>query len=129
MHKFRVGDYVALCDTDDPNDQGYRRYHIAKVINIADGLTQLLNYATTTRKLENAKWQPLYQCDDGAYTLTKPHKGAQQKRVIDVVETEDQGYVRVFGLKLTKTGKLTAAFRHKLARLNMKHHVLGLTYP
>ena len=130
VHKFIIGNFVALCDTDDPSDKkGYHTFHVAKIINIADGLASLQNFATMTRKLTQAKWKPLYQLSDGAFTLTKPRKNADELRVIDVVEVEDQDYVRMFNVQLTPTGKVTAATRRKLAKLKLRHHVLGLTYP
>ena len=124
-----MGDFVALCDTDDPNSKEYHMYHLAKVINVADGMAQLQNYAATNRKLANAKWKPLYQDTDGAYMLTKPRKEAETKRVVDAVETEEQDYVRHFGIKLTAAGKIVARHRKKLKQLGLRHHVLGVTFP
>ena len=77
-HKFSIGNFVALCDSDDPTDaKQFNTFHVAKVINIADGLASLQNFATMTRKLTQEKWRPLYQLADGAYTLTKPRKDAE----------------------------------------------------
>ena len=34
---FEVGAYIAYRDTDDPEDEGSRYYHIGRVNNVADG--------------------------------------------------------------------------------------------
>ena len=49
--------------------------------------------------------------------------------MIDVVEVNDQNYVRLFDVQLTPAGKINATTRRKLAKLKLRHHVLGLTYP
>ena len=82
-----------------------------------------------TRKLTQEKWRPLYQLADGAYTLTKPRKDAEAMQVVDVVEVNDQNYVRLFDVQLTPAGKIKATTRRKLAKMKLCHHVLGLTYP
>ena len=51
-----AGSFVAVLD--DTND---RRYHIAKVIDVGEQATTLHYYATTSRRLRNALWKPLYK--------------------------------------------------------------------
>ena len=123
------GSYLALTDTDDPDSDVYNRFHLAKVVNIADGQVSLLNYATTNANLKNAKWQVLYQDDDAAYTMVKPRKNAKAKRVIDLVEIDDSSYVRYKGITVTKSGIIAARHRRKLTQLGLQHHVLGRTFP
>ena len=37
-NSFRIGNFVALCDTDDPTDV---TFHVAEVISIADGKVRM----------------------------------------------------------------------------------------
>ena len=47
---------VTLADIDDPDNDVYNRFHLAEVVNIADGQVSLLNYATTNVNLKTTKW-------------------------------------------------------------------------
>jgi len=126
---YEVGNYVALCDTDDPADS---LFHVAKIMNIIDNKVQLLNYATTTTNIAHAKFQILHQHNsDGRY-----RRGGQQskhwKQVIDEVEIEAENvfsYIRHHRLRLTPAGKLTAQSRKQLRAAGLSHHVLGRTFP
>ena len=71
----------------------------------------------------------LYQDDDAAYTMVKPRKNAKAKRVIDLVEVDDNSYVRYKGITVTKSGVIAARHRRKLTQLGLQHHVLGRTFP
>ena len=87
-----------------------------------------------SKNLSTAVWKPLYQLDNGVFTVVKPRKNANDKRVIDTVEVDDKRYVRAFDLRLTTNARkqpqrLTARSRKHLRRLQIEHHVLGLTYP
>ena len=55
-NRLTIGSYVALCDTDDTDSKSYNLCHIAKVMNIANGQVQLLNYATTGKNISTATW-------------------------------------------------------------------------
>ena len=137
VSKFRVGNFVALQETDDPEDKNYNRFHLAKVIQIADSVAELLNYATFGTNLATAQWYPLYQNDSGVYmttTLQDKHK------VFDKVPVSDQNYVRMFDVQCksldsssrhrkSKALVITSRSRKQLARLNLKHHVLGTSFP
>ena len=125
----KVGNFVALSDTDDPNSKGFKQVHVGKVINIADGQARIQNYATLSKNIAQAKWAPLYQMDDGVYTTVKPRRNAKNLRVIDIVDEFDQDYVRCADLTMTGSGKISARSRTHLANLGLKHHVLGFTYP
>ena len=50
-NRLAIVSYVSLCDTDDTDSKSYNLCHIAKVMNITDGQVQLLNYATTDKKI------------------------------------------------------------------------------
>jgi len=131
-HDLKVGKYVAICDTDDPANENYNRYHLGKVTNIADGQASIANYATFGKNIITARWKPLYQKDNGTYTLAKPRKAAASKRVIDIVDVDDQSYVRHFDVKLNTHGKhpkIALQTRKQLRALGLEHHVLGKTYP
>ena len=127
--RLQMHNFVALSDTDDVDSNDYNMYHVGEVINIADGQAHVQNYATSSRNLKTAKWQPLYQLSSGAYTTVKPRTGAKSKRVIDVVDIDDTDYIRHANLKMTTSHKVAASSRNRLARLGHKHHVLGLTFP
>jgi hypothetical protein len=134
---FRVGDFVALQDTDDPKDKNYNRFHLAKVIQIVDNYAELLNYATFGTNLASANWYPLYQKENGVYTTETLQ---DKNKVFDKVLVSDQNYVRVFDVqcksfdrtsrhKKSKAPVITSKSRKLLSRLNMKHHVLGTSFP
>jgi len=134
---FQVGHFVALQDTDDPKDKNYNRFHLAKVIQIVDSNAELLNYATFGKNLATAKWYPLYQKDNGVFTTETLQ---ERNKVFDKVLVSDQDYVRVFDVRcksLDRTSRhkkskalvITARSRKLLTRLNMKHHVLGISFP
>ena len=125
----KVGNFVALSDTDDPKAKGFKQVHVGKIINIADGQAHIQNYATLSRSMAQAKWAPLYQLPSGVYTTVKPKRNAKNLRVIDMVDEFDQDYVRCADLSMTSSGKISARSRAHLANLGLKHHVLGLTYP
>ena len=46
-----------------------------------------------------------------------------------MVETEEQDYVRYYGIHLTTTGKIPARHRKRLEKRGFSHHVLGKTFP
>ena len=70
-----------------------------------------------------------YQDDDAAYTMVKPRKNVKAKRVVDLVEVDDNSYVRYKGITVTKSGIIAARHRRKLTQLGLQHHVLGRTFP
>ena len=51
---FTVGDYVAYRDTDDPDSEDSQRYHVGKVVNIADGNAHVHCHATHGKALSRA---------------------------------------------------------------------------
>ena len=66
---FEVGAYIAYRDTDDPDSQDSKRFHIGKVVNLADGEAHVHCLATKGKALSRAQWRPLYQNDQGAYGI------------------------------------------------------------
>ena len=131
-HDLKVGNFVALCDTDDPTSDKYNLFHLGKVTNIADDQAHIANYATFGKNLITAAWKPLYQTDAGEYTVAKPRRAAASKRVVDIVDADDQSYVRHFDVKLNSKGKhpkIAVATRKQLAAQGLRHHVIGRTYP
>ena len=61
----RVGQYVALTDTDDGND---RKFIVAKVTSITDAGATLHHHATTRKSIKSAKWVPVGQL----YRICRP---------------------------------------------------------
>ena len=87
-----------------------------------------------SKNLATVVWKPLCQIDNGVFTVVRPRKNAEDKRVIDKVDVDDRHYVRAFDLRLTtntrnQPQRLTAKSRKHLNRLRLEHHVLGPTYP
>ena len=82
-----------VSDTDDISNKGYDKYHVGKVINIADGQAHIQNYVTANSNVNTTKWQPMYQLNSGAYTTTKSRKGVVSKRVVVIVDENDTDYV------------------------------------
>ncbi len=126
---YELGNFVALADTDDPSDD---LFHVAKIISVADGKVQLLNYATNNRNLTNAKFEKLFQnSSDGRYRRGG-RESACWKQVVDEIDIEDEDeytYVRHHRLRLTANGKLTSQSRQQLQSAGLKHHILGTTFP
>ena len=79
--KLIVGNYVALCDSADPEDD---HFHLCKVIEIEDHTAVLLNYATFSTNLAKAKFSIMYQERRGLrYTTDKPRINPRSQEVID----------------------------------------------
>ena len=136
----KVDNYVALCDSDDPE---YNQFHVARVLRIdADaGEAQLHQYATKAAKLQQAVWLPLFE-----WRRRDPHDATKQvhtyrmggkedakyKPVLDTVELDDPTdefpYVRHCELQMLGSNKLAATSRHQLSDKNLQHHRLGATY-
>ena len=78
--------------------------------------------------MAKAQWRPLYQTNKGVYTV---QKRANAKPVVDVVDIDDQNYVRHYDVKLNqgKHPTISARTRKQLAAQGLQYHVLGHTYP
>ena len=133
IHEFRIGDFVALCDHEDPKHKYHSHYHIGEVINIADGHAHVRNYATLNSHPARAGWSILYQKDNGVYTTIKPKRSAERKEIVDKVPLTNQNFVRHFNVLMTepKSGQIKIAIqsRRHLKRKKLTHHVLGKSFP
>ena len=82
--------------------------------------------------IKNAKWQVLHQHEDGRFRRGGKATGKWEE-VLDEVSLDDAdgqfGYVRHFRLQMLDTSKLAAASRKQLADMELKHHVLGRSFP
>ena len=126
--KLIVGNYVALCDTDKPEDD---HFHLCKVIEIEDGTAVLLNYATFGTRLTTAHFSVMYQeRSSSRYTTEKPKLNARSQEVIDRVSLEEaDGYIDHYDIKMTSKMRIKARCIRQLRKLGLKHHVLGKTFP
>ena len=127
--KLIVGNYVALCDSADPEDD---HFHLCKVIEIEDDTTAvLLNYATSSSNLATAKFSIMYQeRPSSRYTIVKPRLNARSQEVIDRVSLEEaDDFIDHYDIKLTPKGRIKARCIKQLKKLGLKHHVLGKTFP
>ena len=123
---FEVGTYIAYRDTDDPDSDDSKRYHIGKVINIADGQAHVHCYSTHDNALSRAKWEPLYQNDRGVYDSgNRTHGDA----VIDQIPVEEQDWVMHYDVKINLKDCLTKRTRKQLTDMKVTHHRLGHTFP
>ena len=123
-----VGNYVALCDSADAEDD---HFHLCKVLSIEDDKAILLNYATFNDNLANAKFSIMYQERSSLrYTTQKPKRDAREQEVIDKVPLEEaDDYVDHYDIKMTKSMKIGKKSARQLRKLGLKHHVLGRTFP
>ena len=94
---FVVGGFVAYKDTDDPDDPDSKRYHVGKVVNLADGEAHVHCYATHGKALSRAKWKELYQSDTGVYATGDSNHG---EAVIDRIPTEEEDWMVHYNVKL-----------------------------
>jgi len=125
---YKVGNYVALADSDDPDDN---HFHVARILAVADGRIRLQNYVTTSNDLRVATWQRLYQHSDGRYRRGG-RKSANWQPVIDELEVSGEAdfpYIRHHRLKFLASGRLTAKCKQQLQQSGLHHHVLGRSFP
>ena len=123
-----VGNYVALCDSADLEDD---HFHLCKVISIEDDKAILLNYATFNNNINNAKFSIMYQERSTLrYTTLKPKRNAREQEVIDKVPLDEaEDYIDHYDLRMTKSMKIGRKSMRQLKKLGLKHHVLGTTFP
>jgi len=123
-----VGNYVALCDTDDPNDD---LFHLCEVTGIEDDKAILLNYATWGRNLKSARFSIMYQEHDTLrYTTEKPSRNAREQEVVDRVDLDKaDAYIDHYDIRLTRNMKISAKSARQLRKLGLRHHILGQTFP
>ena len=126
--KLIVGNYVALCDTDSPEDD---HFHLCKVIEIEDNTVVLLNYATFGTRLTTAQFSVMYQeRSSSRYTTEKPKLNARSQEVIDRISLEEaDGYIDHYDIKMTLRMRIKARCIRQLRKLGLKHHILGKTFP
>merc|ERR1711907_381428 len=126
--KLIVGNIVALCDTDEPEDD---HFHLCKVIEIEDDTAVLLNYATFGKKLSTARFSIMYQKRENLrYTTEKPKMNARSQEVIDKVSLDEaDDYIDHYDIKMTSKMRIKARCVRQLQKLGLKHHVLGQTFP
>ena len=128
VNRFIVGNFVTLCDTDDPQDD---LFHLCKVTSIEDDRAVLLNYGTWGNHLRTAKFGILYQEENTLrYTTAPPKQNRQEQEVVDKVSiTDADGYIDHYDIKMTKSMKISAKSIRELSKLGLRHHILGRTFP
>ena len=126
--KLVVGNYVALCDSAEKEDD---HFHLCKVVEIEDRVAVLLNYATFSANLATARFSILYQERTSArYTTKKPRINARSQEVIDKVSLEEaDDYIDHYDIKVSPKMRIKAKCIRQLQKLGLKHHVLGKTFP
>ena len=123
---FEVGAFIAYRDTDDPADDNSSRYHIGKVLNVADGQAHVHCYATHGKALSRAQWAPLFQNHKGAYATGDDSHG---ESVVDLIPVDEQEWMLHYNIELNPKGRLTKRCRKQLADKHVQHHRLGHSFP
>ena len=126
--KLVMGNYVALCDSADPEDD---HFHLCKVVEIEDNAAVLLNYATFSANIQTARFSIMYQSRHSArYTTERPTINARSQEVIDRVNLEEaDDFIDHYDVKMTAKMRIKAKCIRQLQKLGLKHHVLGKTFP
>jgi len=126
--KLVVGNYVALCDSADPEDD---HFHLCKIVEIEDNVAVLLNYATFSATLRTARFSIMYQSRHNArYTTERPTINARSQEVIDKVNLEEaEDFIDHYDIQMTAKMRIKAKCIRQLQKLGLKHHVLGKTFP
>ena len=123
---FEKDAFVAYRDTDDPDDDDSKRYHLGKVINVADGNAHLHCYATAGKALSRAKWLPLYQSNTGDYSIGNTRHG---DAVIDQIPVEEEEWVLHYNVQLDANKRINKRVRQQLADMSVTHHRIDHTFP
>ena len=125
--KVIVGNFVALCDSDDPEDD---HFHLCLVLAIEDGKAILLNHTTSTGNIRMAKFTILYQKKNTLqYTMESPNRNAREQEVIDQVPLKEaDSFIDHYDIKMTKAMRISAKSIRQLTKLGLHHHVLGKTF-
>ena len=124
----KINNFVTLCDSNDPDDD---LFHLCKVMDIVDNKAVLLNYATWTRNIRQAKFSIMYQERRTLrYTTVKPTKDAEEQQVLDEINLEDaDDYIDHYDVRMTGTMRISKRSIRELAKLRLRHHILGTTFP
>ena len=122
---FEQGAFVAYRDTDDPDDDDSKRFHLGKVINVADGEAHLHCYSTTGKALSRATWHPLYQNNKGVFRTGKASHG---EAVVDRVPVDEETYVLHYNVQLNPDKRIDKKTRKQLQAQHVTHHRLGHTF-
>ena len=128
VNKLIIGNYVTLCDTDDPQDD---LFHLCKVTEIRDDKAILLNFATWGKNLKTAKFEVMYQeRNTQRYTTAPPKGNAKEQEVVDSVSLKEaDDYIDHYDVKMTKGMRISAKSIRELSKLGLRHHILGSTFP
>lgn len=118
VNKLKVGNYVALCDTDEPDDV---HLHLCKVLAIEDERAILLNHGTNLKRAVFKVW---YQEEKTSkYTLNKPRNAKRQEEVADELELDvADDYIDHYDIKITNEQKIRIKAK-SIRRLGLKHHL------
>ena len=127
-NKLKVGNFVALCDSDDPNDI---HFHLCKVVEIEDNKAVLLNYATWNKNIKTTTFSIMYQNENThKYTTKRPKSNVREQEVIDRIDLElADDYIDHYDIKITRKMHLSKKSIRQLQQLGLKHHILGKTFP
>ena len=117
--------YVTQADVNDCH------FHLCRVLAIEDNKAILLNYATWTPNIFQAKFSPMYQCKRTfRYTTERPKRNATKQQVVDQVPLEEaDDFIDHYDVRVTKRMIISRKSIRQLRKLGLKHHILGKTFP
>ena len=122
------GSYVAVLDnTGDTN------YHIAKVIEVGEQTTRLHYYATTSRRLRDAIWRPMYTHPRSNVTIMEQPETIIRDHLqyIGNIDTRprDDSLILLPNIGMTDRNRINSRTRQILkTKSQYKHHRLSHTW-
>ena len=122
---YRVGQYVAY-----RTEKGDQRFHVGRVVEIAENELQVHTHGTTSKQLRHARWKPIFTNKAGQYT-TQCRRGRARgvdDKVYDHIPAESGDGLVLLQVQL-QSGILDEQSREALTNKAMQHHLLGSTWP
>ena len=125
---WKIDNFVSSCDSDDPSDD---LFYLCKVLDIVDDKTILLNYTTWTTNIHQAVFSIMCQEDKTLRcTTVKPTRKEEEQQVIDHLDLADaDDYIDHYDVRMTDTMRISKRSTRELAKLRLRHHTLGRTFP
>lgn len=111
----RVGEVIAVLD--DPDD---RKYHIARVLSLADNEARVHYYGTRSKVLATAKWVKTYADRQDRILLHTPRREERATKYTGIVPVV-QDLVLARNLRLRPNQQLTFSSTQLLASLRQVH--------
>jgi len=119
------GSFVAVLDDDED-----KSYHVAEVLSVVNEQVNVHYWGTTTKKLETAKWGPLWTIPGtNRVTRNKPSAtNTEERRCTGSFSiNKDQGILVILpNLGMTPGHRISASCRKILKEKGFQHHRTGV---